>query len=166
MLKRTIAAFLLLATSYAKTPRPVSTMPINIGEGKKVSLAAYKGKVILFAVFATTCDHCIMSLGFLDKLQKAYGPKGFQAFAVIGDENAPFMLSPFKQRYKPSFPVGSVTKEDIQKIGDVPLDKRPFVPIYMFIDRTGTVKYQFYGDEPFFKDEERATTVIIQNLLR
>ena len=166
MLKQTIAALLLLATSYAKTPRPIANVGINMGDGKKQLLTAYKGKVVLFAIMATTCDHCLASLAFLDKLQKEYGAKGFQAVVAIGDENAPLMLVPFKQRYKLSLPVGYLTKEEMQKIGDIPLDKRPFVPIYMFIDRTGTVKFQYYGDDPFFNDEVRATTVIVQNLLR
>jgi thiol-disulfide isomerase/thioredoxin len=166
MFKRTIAALLLLATSFAKTPRPVSPVGINMGDGKKQFLSSYKGKVVLFAIMSTSCEHCISSLTLLDKLQKAYGPQGFQAFAAIGDENAPFMLVPFKQRYKPSFPVGYLNREEMQKVGDIPLDKRPFVPIFLFIDRTGTVRFQYYGDDPFMNDEERATTAIVQNLLR
>jgi hypothetical protein len=36
----------------------------------------------------------------------------------------------------------------------------------MFLDRTGTVRFEFYGDDPFFQEEEKTTRLIIQNLLR
>jgi thiol-disulfide isomerase/thioredoxin len=166
MFKRILATLLLLTSAYAKTPRPIGAVPINMGDGKKTLLSSYKGKVVLFAIFSTGCDHCINSLGLLDRLQKRYGPRGFQAFAAIGDDNAPYLLVPFKQRYKPTYPVGYLNRDGIQKIGDIGPDVRPFVPIYMFIDRTGTVRFQFYGNDPFFNDEDKATSVIIQNLLR
>ena len=146
--------------------RPVSPLPIHLEENKKVQLTSFKGKVVLFAIFATSCDHCIASMELLNRLQKQYGPAGFQAVAAIGDEKAPYLLVPFKQRYKPGYPMGYLDKEEMQKIGDIPPEVRPFVPIYMFIDRKGTVKYEFLGDSPFFKDEERTTHLMIQGLLK
>src|SRR4051794_39898362 len=129
MLKRILALLVMVTASYAKTPRPLTPVPINIGDGKKMQLSSYKGKVVLFAIMATSCEHCINSLEMLKKFQKTYGPKGFQAVVAIGDGNAPYLLVPFTQRYKPGFPVGFLDKEGIQKIADVPEGKRPFVPI-------------------------------------
>ncbi len=166
MLKRIFLGAALSAVLLAQKPRPVSPLPIHLEENKKLPLTTYKGKVVLFAIFATSCDHCINSLELLNRLQKSYGPQGFQAVAAIGDEKAPYLLVPFKQRYKPNYPLGYLDKDEIQKIGDIPPDKRPFVPIYMFIDRAGTVRYEFFGDEPFFKDEERTANLMIQALLK
>jgi thiol-disulfide isomerase/thioredoxin len=173
MLKRILflsaAALLPLGASLAyaqKMGRDVSPLPIHLEEGKKLQLTSFKGKVVLFAIFATSCDHCISSLELLNRMQKQYGPQGFQAAAAIGDENAPYALVPFKQRYKPNYPMGFLNKEEIQKIGDIPAETRPFVPIYMFIDRRGTVRFEFFGDAPFFKDEERTTKLMIQALLK
>ena len=166
MLKRILSSLVLLTAAYAKYPRPLAPVPINMADGKKMQLSAYKGKVVLFAIIATSCDHCINSLEVLKRAQKSYGPAGFQAIVAIGDANAPYLLVPFTQRYKPTFPVGYLDQSGIQKIAEVEQGKRPFVPIYMFLDRRGTVRFQFYGDDPFFKDEEKTTRIIIQNLLR
>jgi peroxiredoxin len=137
-----------------------------MGGAKKMQLSAYKGKVVLFAIIATSCDHCINSMDILKRAQQSFGPQGFQAVVAIGDPTAPYLLQPFVQRYKLTFPVGYLDEDGIKRIADVPEGKRPFVPIYMFLDRKGTVRFQFYGDDPFFKDEEKTTRVIIENLLK
>src|ERR1700675_2955437 len=100
MLKRILSTLVLLTAAYAKTPRPLAPVPINMGDGKKIQLSAYKGKVVLFAIIATSCDHCINSLDILKRAQKSFGPAGFQAMVAIGDPNAPYLLVPFTQRYK------------------------------------------------------------------
>jgi peroxiredoxin len=167
MLKRILLTFVLLTTvALAKTPRPLAPVSINMGGGKKMQLSTYKGKVVLFAIIATSCEHCIESLEILKRAQKLFGPSGFQVVVAIGDPNAAYLLQPFTQRYKLTFPVGYLDQDSIQKIADVPDGKRPFVPIYMFVDRKGTVHFQFYGDEPFFKDEEKTTRVIIENMVK
>jgi hypothetical protein len=102
----------------------------------------------------------------LKRAQQSFGPLGFQAVVAIGDPNAAYLLQPFVQRYKLTFPVGYLDEDGIKRIADVPEGKRPFVPIYMFLDRTGMVRLQFYGDDPFFKDEEKTTRVIIENLVK
>src|SRR5215469_12865875 len=170
MLKRIVItlliAFLLFPAAYGKAPRPLAPVNINMGGGKKMQLSAYKGKVVLFAIIATSCDHCINSLEVLKRAQQSFGPQGFQAVVAIGDPNAPYLLFPFVQRYKLTFPTGYLDQDGIQRIADEPDGKRPFVPIYMFLDRKGTVRFQFEGNEPFFRDEEKTTRVIIENLLK
>jgi peroxiredoxin len=166
MLKRILITFVLLTAAYAKTPRPLAPVSINMGGAKKMQLSSYKGKVVLFAIIATSCDHCINSMDILKRAQQSFGPQGFQAVVAIGDPTAPYLLQPFVQRYKLTFPVGYLDEDGIKRIADVPEGKRPFVPIYMFLDRKGTVRFQFYGDDPFFKDEEKTTRVIIENLVK
>lgn len=166
MLKRILITFTLLTAAYAQTPRPVAPVSINMGGTKKLQLTSYKGKVVLFAVIATSCDHCINWLEVLKRAQKALGPSGVQVVLAIGDPNAPYLLQPFVQRYKLTFPVGYLDQDGIQQIAAVPQGKRPFVPIYMFIDRKGTVRFQFYGDQPFFNDEEKSTRAILENLAK
>src|ERR1700704_981985 len=104
MLKRIVSTLLLVTAAYAA--RPLTPVPINLADGKKLQLSTYKGKVVLFAIIATSCDHCINSLEVLKRAQKSFGPAGFQAVVAIGDANAPYLLVPFVQRYKPTFPVG------------------------------------------------------------
>jgi len=43
---------------------------------------------MMIALISVTCDHCAASLKLPDQLQKEYGPRGFQAFAIAADDNA------------------------------------------------------------------------------
>src|SRR5271154_7016590 len=119
MLKRIVILLVLLTTANAQSQKPVPPVPINMSDGKKVQLSSYKGKVVLFAIIATSCDHCINSLEILKRAQQSYGAAGFQAVVAIGDPNAPYLLQPFIQRYKLTYPVGYLDQNGIQKIADV-----------------------------------------------
>ena len=50
----------------------------------KVSLADYKGKVVIVSWWATWCKPCIMELKFLNKLAKKY-PKDLVVIAIATD---------------------------------------------------------------------------------
>jgi hypothetical protein len=102
----------------------------------------------------------------MSRLQKDYGKYGFQAVAAAGDEGARSQLQEFVDRYRPEFPVGYLNEQEIIKLCDVPSGKRPYVPISLFIDRTSQVRYQFYGDEAFYRQEEQGMRGIIQGLLK
>jgi hypothetical protein len=39
-------------------------------------------------------------------------------------------------------------------------------PIFLFIDKTGVVRLQYYGDNPFFKTAEGSTRSIVEALLK
>lgn len=158
--------FLLpLALAHAREPRPVSQAPIPLPDGKKINLRQYHGKVVLFVIFSLTCPDCIENLQMISRLQKDFGSQGFQAIGAAGDDNAQYQIGPFAQRYKISFPIGYLTKEQMIAIGDMEKDRRPIAPIFLFIDKNSTVRFQYYGDHPFFKTADGSSRSIIQGLL-
>ncbi len=167
MLRKIFLAFLLAATIYAQAPRgrPLALTAIPT-PNSKITLSQYRGKVMVIAIFSTTCDDCIKSIDMLSKVQKDLGPKVFQAVAAAGDENAAYLVGPFAQRYKPSFPIGYLTKDEIIKLAAVPKDKRPFVPILLFVDKKGLVRFQYYGDDAFFKSADANTRTVVANLMK
>jgi len=167
MLKRILVVMLLAAAALsAKEPRPASTLGIPLASGKKIHFQDYSGKVVLFVIFSTECRDCIEALNMVNQIQKEYAPHGFQAIAAAGDDNAQYLVGPFIERYKLTFPVGFVNKDEMIKIGDIPLDKRPTAPIFLFIDRRNIVRFQYYGDHPFFKTANGTTHSIIEGLLK
>jgi peroxiredoxin len=165
-LLRNTLVLVLAGIAYANTPRRVSDVPIPLPTGQKIRLQQYSGKVVLFVIFGTTCKDCIAAMDLLNRVQKEYGPRGFQVIAAAGDDNAQYQVEPFVQRYKITFPVGYVNKDEMIKLADIPKDKRPTAPIFLFIDKHGTVRFQYYGDEPFFKTADGTTHSIIDNLLK
>jgi thiol-disulfide isomerase/thioredoxin len=161
-----VLALLAAAVTYAREPRPVADVPIPVPAGKKIRLQQYAGKVVLFVIFATECKDCIAALNLVNQVQKEYGAKGFQAVAAAGDDNAQYLVEPFVQRYKITFPVGYLNKDEMIKLADIPKDKRPTAPIFLFIDKRGTVRFQYYGDDPFFKTADGSTHSIVEGLLK
>jgi thiol-disulfide isomerase/thioredoxin len=159
------AAAFLASALMAATPRPLADVAVPVPNGKAINLKTYRGKVLLFAMISTECAPCIASVDILNRAQKDYGPKGFQAVAAAGDQNAQYTLGLFQQRYRPNFPMGYVNIEQMMKIGDMG-EKGGVAPVFLFVDRKGIVQHQFFGDSPFFKQEEVATRKVIEEMLK
>lgn len=162
-----LATLLSAAAMFAATPRPLADVPIPMPNGKPLNLKQYRGKVILMAVISKDCQPCIQSIDILNRLQKEFGPRGFQVVAAVGDPNAEYLLNGFVQRYRPVFPIGYLNQSQIIQLGDFSRNaQHAFVPIFMFIDRKGTVREQVSGNEPFFKTEEQSTRQTVEALLK
>ena len=156
---------LLASLQGASTPRPLADVTVPMADGKKVRLNQYHGKVMLLALVSTTCDHCISSLQMLSKLQKEYGPQGFQAVGVAANDGAQDSLAGFI-RLQIAFPVGYLDHNATMQLFDFKPDDHPFVPMYMFVDKKGTVRFQYLGKDDFFKAEEKNTRILIEALLK
>ena len=140
-------------------------LPFPLPDGKKVRLTQYRGKVMVVALVSTTCDHCIASLQMLSKLQKEYGPHGFQAIGVAANDAAQESLAGFI-RLQIAFPVGYLDQNTTMQVFDFKKDDHPFVPMFMFVDKKGTVRFQYAGKDDFFKTEEKNTRILIEALLK
>ena len=159
-----VSLCLLLSVEGASTPRPLADVTVPTRDQKKIRLNQYRGKVMVVALISVTCDHCAASLKLLDQLQKEYGPRGFQAFAIAGDENAEKMLAVLN--IKQDYPIGSLDQNTIMQLFDFKPNDHPFVPMYLFVDKKGTVRFQYAGKEDFFKAEEKNTRILIDALLK
>ncbi len=53
---------------------------------KEVTLASYRGNVVLLNVWATWCGPCRVEMPSIEKLHRAYGPRGLKVVAVSVDE--------------------------------------------------------------------------------
>jgi peroxiredoxin len=159
-----VSLCLLMSVQGASTPRPLADVSVPVPNGKPIRLSQYRGKVMVIALISVTCDHCAASLKMLDQLQKEYGPRGFQAFAIAADPNAEKMLSVI--RLDQTYPVGSLDQNTTMQVFDFKPNDHPFVPMYMFVDKKGTVRFQYAGKDDFFKAEEKNTRYFIDQLLK
>jgi len=53
---------------------------------KQQSLADYKGRVVLVNIWATWCQPCRVEIPSIERLYRAYGPKGLNVIAVSIDD--------------------------------------------------------------------------------
>ena len=71
--------------------KPLDLPPIEFadGEGASKSLADFKGKVVLFNIWASLCVPCREEMPALDKLETELGGKDFAVVAVNIDKGGP-----------------------------------------------------------------------------
>lgn len=73
-----------MSTPTVTTPAPA--ISFNGFDGKPVTLAQYKGKLLLVNFWATWCAPCLKEMPLLIKAQKQYGAQGLQIFGPAMDE--------------------------------------------------------------------------------
>jgi thiol-disulfide isomerase/thioredoxin len=80
----------------AGTPAPDLTLKEL--DGKDVSLAQFKGKVVLVNFWATWCDPCRYEIPSLIEMQKKYGDRGFTVLGVAMDDEGKRAVAPFVEK--------------------------------------------------------------------
>ena len=66
-------------------------------DGKDVTLASLKGKVVIVNFWATWCDPCREEIPWLIEFQQKYADKGFTFVGVATDEEGKSVVQPFVQ---------------------------------------------------------------------
>jgi len=84
----------------AATATPV--MFLKDLQGNDVSLADYRGKVVLVNFWATWCGPCRVEIPWLIEFQQKYGPRGFTVLGVAMDDDGKKAVEPWvkKERFE------------------------------------------------------------------
>jgi peroxiredoxin len=160
----TVLLLCAVAAFTAVVPRPLADVTLEPALGsKKISLSTFRGKVLVVAVVSTSCKPCGTAMGVLNKLQRQYAsqPVAFVGAAV----GPPESVQQFLRLYRPEFPVGVVNEDEFRKLADSPRPERPFVPMFIFVDKKGTVIAQQQGDPTFVNDLERRAGALVKGIL-
>jgi peroxiredoxin len=166
ILRRLLVFLCLVSIGFAQhTPRPCAEFPIHTTDRKTIKISQYHGRVLMIALFSTTCEDCLNTLHFMDKLQTELGPRGFQALGLSIDDT-PAPVVPYAERYRFPFPVAHLTKEEALKLADLKPTARPVVPYIMFVDWMGQVRFQYAGNDPVFNSAEKNLRAVADGLLR
>ncbi|MEJ2120584.1 MAG: TlpA disulfide reductase family protein [Alphaproteobacteria bacterium] len=89
----TIGQFTLI-----KPLRPAPEVPLRDEKGASVTLAKFKGKVVLVNFWATWCAPCVREMPALDALQAKFGTDRFVIVAVSLDRLGFAKITPFLER--------------------------------------------------------------------
>lgn len=151
----------------AQPSRRLPNIAIRTVDGKGINLRKYRGKELILVLFSTQCGDCVTTIGYLSQLQNDYGARGLQVIGVGVNKNAPYEITPWAQRYRPTFPMGFLDQESMLKLVAVPKDSVPYVPIVIFVDSAGTVRVQYMGDSPIFKSgQDKTLRAVADSLLK
>lgn len=80
-------------------PRKVSPFQFYDGNGRPITLAAFRGKVILLNLWATWCPPCIREMPALDRLQSKFKKSEFVVIALSLDRGGGPVVRTFYQKY-------------------------------------------------------------------
>jgi cytochrome c-type biogenesis protein len=81
--------------------KPAPAVTFKNLDGADVTLAQYKGTVVLVNFWATWCDPCYVEIPWLIEMQQKYAAKGFTILGVSMDEEGKTAVVPFlaKERF-------------------------------------------------------------------
>jgi hypothetical protein len=143
------------ASAMAQLPRRgrmLPDVPIQMGAAT-LDLKQYRGKSLVIGLISTTCLHCADAMKALKEVQTKFSPAGLQVVVAAGDPGAVSIASQYAAQMRANFPVGSLEQAAFIKLADIKPGVRPFVPIIMFVDRTGMVRMQYFGDDGIMKQD-------------
>jgi thiol-disulfide isomerase/thioredoxin len=89
------------AAGTPNTPTDAPTIALKDLNDKDVTLAQFKGKVVLVNFWATWCGPCKVEIPWMIEFQQKYGPRGFTILGVSMDEDGKKAVQPFldKERF-------------------------------------------------------------------
>jgi thiol-disulfide isomerase/thioredoxin len=113
-------------------PRPLPPLAFSDEQGKRTSLADFRGRVVLLNVWATWCGPCREEMPTLDRLQGLLGGANFEVVALSIDTGGlPVVQAFFKQIGIRHLRPYLDTEHDAMDIGGT------VVPLTLLIDAQG-----------------------------
>ena len=139
-----VVLLLVMATPAAailQKGQPAPPLSVKSTSGQPITLANYRGRVLLLDFFATWCLPCRDIVVHLNQLKGRHGAQGLEILGLHVEEEGP-ALKQFISERKVSYPV-AVASEDLQTEYGL-----RSVPTIYLIDKKGIVaeKYMGYSD--------------------
>ncbi len=143
---RALAVIVLIGASAcgpaADLAAPLSGKSLD---GKVLSLADYKGKVVLVDFWATWCDPCREEIPDLIKLQESLTPKDFVILGASMDEEITD-VAPFVKARKINYPIILNGSERAPTGWPV-----PGLPSAFLVGRDGKILARYFGSKSITK---------------
>jgi len=144
-----IAASLAVALPAlaAPTGAPAPTFTLSSSGGSEVSLAQYKGQVVMINFWASWCGPCRQEFPLLESIYKKYGRMGFTLIGVNVEPDSKAANDWLKQT-PVSFPILYDKDSKVSKLYDV-----AGMPSTVLIDRSGKLRMLHRGYKPGDENE-------------
>jgi peroxiredoxin len=88
-----------------KDRKPAPGFTLKDASGESVSLADYKGKVVLLNFWATWCGPCTLEIPWFEQFEQQYKSKGFEVVGISMDEDGWNAVKPFIAEHKINYRV-------------------------------------------------------------
>lgn len=101
--------------------------------GKKVSLADYKGKPVFLNFWATWCEPCKLEMPWLEDFSKKYADQGLVVLGVSTDDGGKDLVAKTVKKLGVTYPI-LLKNDKIEDQYDL-----EFMPQSFYVDKTGKV---------------------------
>lgn len=143
-----VAAGITRADSVPATPAPAWTLKDL--EGKPVSFAQFKGKVVVIDFWATWCGPCRVEIPGYVELQKKYAKDGLVIIGISLDEKGPAVVKQFAAKMGVNYQMVMADDKIVEAFGGIEA-----IPTTFIIDRAGKIRDRKVGAEPTAEYEKR-----------
>lgn len=109
--------------------------------GRPLSLASYRGKVVILNIWATWCGPCRREMPDLDKLQRDYREKGLEIIALSDEDEE--TVNRFVENNPYSFTTGTILS------GHPVISRVNTRPVSILIDRQGNIRNMVAGSRGY-----------------
>ena len=135
--------------------KPAPAFRLKTFDGRDVSLADYRGQVVLLDFWATYCMPCVQALPELQALHTKYGARGFSVVGVTVDDRA-VLVQKATSRAKVGYPILQATPEvwNAYKVNAL--------PSMILVGRDGNIIKRYGGEadkQAMLAEIERALAV-------
>lgn len=124
--------------AFPKKGEPAPPFSVRATSGKQLSLADYRGSMLLLQFFATWCPHCRNSMPHLSRLHSQFGDRGVRVLGVSMDDDEEDVDDYLAASPVP-FPV-AMASESIRSDYGV-----RSVPTLFVVDKDGVIIEKFNG---------------------
>ena len=142
-----VAVVAIAMPAFAGTGSAAPSFTLGSNGGKEISLAQYKGQVVMINFWASWCGPCRQEMPLLESIYKKYNRMGFTLIGVNvePDSNA---ANQWLKQTPVSFPILYDKDSKVSKMYDV-----AGMPSTVIIDRTGKVRVLHRGYKPGDENE-------------
>jgi len=131
-------------TRDAAVDRAAPALTLKDLAGNKVSLASFKGKVVIVDFWATWCEPCKVEIPGYIELQKKYGAEGLVIIGVSVDKLKPAAVLKFTQAHEMNYTVVMGTIDHIDAFSGTP-GGDIILPTTFLVNRAGRIVHEKQG---------------------
>jgi len=155
------AVCLVAAGAQSAAPKDLLNKPapgfsLKTLDGRPLSLAQLRGKVVLLNFWATWCAPCEIEMPVFAGWQGRYGPQGLQIIGISMDDDSALARRAV-DRLKLNYPVAMGTARLGANYGGV-----LGLPLTFLIDRRGVIRARFQGETDLHAIEKQVEAMLAQ----